>query len=89
MQIRAPWTDEQVRNLREYQLSAHVHPFTCPNRGNGKHFKMTGDRDLGVLVPTLLGWRCPDCDHWQDWAHDFMLDGRALRIAQDGPDTIP
>ena len=54
-----------------------MHPFTCPNRGDGKHFD--NGIDKGALIPTVRGWICQCCDYTQDWAHDFMLDGSAVR----------
>lgn len=48
-----------------------MHPFTCANRSEGHPFR---DGDYGVLVATVDGWTCPDCDYTQDWAHTFMLD---------------
>jgi hypothetical protein len=78
---KAPWTEEQVLNLLAWQKSDHVHPFTCPNRGDGKHHEFWGD--LGVLVPSGDGWACPSCDYRQDWAHTFMLDGSALATQED------
>ncbi len=80
---KAPWTEEEVEHLLAWQKSDHMHPFTCPNRADGKHFKMTGDRDLGVLLPNTQGWICPDCDYTQDWAHTFMLDGSALATQEN------
>ena len=65
--VRAPWTEEQVKNLQEWQASSTVHSFTC--RQNSLH----------QLVPTVRGWICPFCDYTQDWAHDFMVSGEGLR----------
>jgi hypothetical protein len=70
MLIEAPWTEKQVENLRVWQSSRWVHPFTCANRSVGNHKETT---DLGVLTPTTDGWTCESCDYRQNWAHDFML----------------
>lgn len=72
--ILAPFTDAQVANLDAYQQSWRFHPFTCPNRGDGKHG--THAVDLGTLVPTtsVYGWICPYCDYTQNWAHAFMVE---------------
>lgn len=67
--VDAPFTPVQVFRLRIWQETPWVHPFTCANRGDGKH-----RTDTGVLVPTGDGWICPDCDYTQNWAHDFMAD---------------
>lgn len=62
---------DQVVALADWQQRGVVHPFTCPNRGDGRHRDLYGD--LGALVPTVRGWICPFCDYTQNWAHDFML----------------
>lgn len=60
--IVAPFTDEQVRALKEYQKKGEFHPFTCPYHSDVK------------LKPSKEGWYCPQtfCEWKQDWAHDFM-----------------
>lgn len=68
----APWTDEEVDALNIWQASPNVHPFTCPNRGDGSHEEVEGE-DLGQLLATEDGWVCLDCDYEQKWAHAFML----------------
>ena len=70
------FTPDEVANLAKYQTGETkfggfpMHPFTCPNRGDGDHRYAFGD--LGALVPTVRGWVCPFCDYTQDWAHGFM-----------------
>lgn len=65
-QVNAPWTNEQVQNLKEFQIVQPLHPFTC----GCKH---------GILLkPTNAGWVCPECGSTQNWAWDIMLDGSAL-----------
>jgi hypothetical protein len=66
---KPPWSEDEVERLNEYQRCGWVHPFTCPNRDDGKH------RDEGVLVAAVEGWYCPDCDYTQNWCHEFMLRG--------------
>lgn len=73
------FTPEQVEKLAYNQTAGTLHPFTCPNRGDGKHTEAYGDR--GALVATVRGWICPFCDYTQDWAHSFMLDAKHLPIA--------
>lgn len=58
-QIKAPWTEEQVQRLNEWQQDSRFHPFTCGKCGK-------------VLTATPNGWICGSCDYTQDWAHDFM-----------------
>lgn len=69
--IYAPWTDEQVAALNEFQEAGFFHPFTCGNRGDGNHH-WHGSGDLGQLVATKDGWICRDCDYTQGWAHAMM-----------------
>lgn len=63
MKISAPWTDDQVKSLNEYQQCDRVHPFT------GR---------LGEpLIATKSGWISPNDPFRcvvQTWAHPFMLD---------------
>lgn len=61
--IHAPFNDDQVNSLNEYQADGFMHPFTCGNNSNH-----------GVLVATRIGWYCTDCDYTQNWAHGFMAD---------------
>ncbi len=56
--IRAPWSEDVVRRLYQWQKSGIVHPYTC------------GDAKCrAVLIPTVNGWRCPDCSYRQNWCH--------------------
>lgn len=69
------FTPEQVARLHKYQFGPfekfqRMHPFTCPNRGDGEHFD--NGRDRGMLIPTTRGWICQCCDYTQSWAHAFM-----------------
>lgn len=64
------FTPDEVAALATNQQSRRIHPFTCPNRGDGNHRDAYGD--LGALVATVRGWICPFCDYTQEWAHDFM-----------------
>lgn len=67
--VFAPWTDEQVADLNEWQHLGFVHEFTCGNEHEG-------DR---VLAATNEGWNCPTCDYTQNWCHDFMLDSKKVK----------
>lgn len=64
------FSPEEVFNLDKWQRDERHHPFTCPNRHDGKHRIIQGD--VGILVPTIRGWICQFCDYTQDWSHDFM-----------------
>lgn len=62
--VRAPFTPEQVERLNKWQQCGVVHPFTC------------GNPDCrSDLVATPDGWKCPNCNYIQDWAHAFMANG--------------
>lgn len=64
------FTPEQVAALHRYQFGpwgppigrqesdppSRMHPFTCPSRGDGRHFD--NGRDHGILIPTTRGWVC-------------------------------
>lgn len=72
------FSPDEVIAMEQYQRGegkwseplAQMHPFTCPNRGDGNHRE--NSVDLGALVPTVRGWICQYCDYTQEWAHEFM-----------------
>lgn len=66
-----PWNEAQVSRLNEYQASAGMHPFTCPNRDMGHPWPFQ-DRDRGILLATRDGWVCAFCDYTQKWAWPWM-----------------
>lgn len=69
MKNHAPWTNQEVKVLNEWQKRGDVHPFTCGGDNNGL-------RCSAVLLATPEGWACPDgCGYTQDWCHGFMLRG--------------
>lgn len=84
MAERSVFTADEVVALARHQsgetrfgtppFQSRMHPFTCPNRGDGAHRDVFGD--LGALVPTVRGWICPFCDYAQTWAHTFMKEPR-------------
>lgn len=61
VKIYAPWTKAQVNCLQARQNDYTAHPYTCGN-----------DSQHENLVPTPIGWVCPDCAYRQTW---FMADG--------------
>lgn len=72
--VVAPFIADQVVSLNGFQRAGVMHPFTCPDRGDHRHVWRAGDADLGVLVASVDGWRCEQCDYTQDWAYGFMAD---------------
>ena len=72
--IVAPWTDEQIKNLNEYQNNDHFHPYTCPSHHEERGYGLgTGDSHR-ILIATKDGWKCPTCDYEQNWAHTFSAE---------------
>lgn len=67
-----PWRDLLDDRPSKRNLPLRMHPFTCANRGDGRHPPI--GEDHGILIPTVRGWICQFCDYTQDWAHDFMKD---------------
>lgn len=90
MKITAPFTPVQVQVLNERQVHVDggmpIHPFTCPNRGDGIAYDAAGTADdseathgneggdRGVLIATENSWVCPHCGYRQDWAFAEMAE---------------
>jgi hypothetical protein len=79
--IRAPFTDEQVRNLNDFQNAGVNHPFTCCSPENipecTRACREIGDQVVdgtsdGKLTATNDGWVCPCGKYRQDWAYPGM-----------------
>lgn len=60
-QVRAPWTEDQMESLKDFQDSPYWHAFTCGKCG-------------AFLKVVTGGFVCPWDDYDQDWAHEFMTD---------------
>ncbi|HEY9685015.1 MAG TPA: hypothetical protein V6C89_04180 [Drouetiella sp.] len=58
----APWSEQSVANIKEYQSSNLFLPFVC---------------DSGhVLIPEQSGLVCKSCHHFQlTWTYPWVLDG--------------
>jgi hypothetical protein len=63
--VRAPWTLNQVDALNRFQQRSDIHPFTCPH-DHGSNSR--------ILIATINGWICPNCDYTQVWTHGMMLE---------------
>jgi hypothetical protein len=61
MEVFAPWTDEQVKSINEFQASGKMHPLTC------------GNRDRAPLIAYTDGLACSFCDYRQNWCPEFAL----------------
>lgn len=71
-QIVAPFTNEQVEALNEFQKNPLPHPFTCA----GENRKECPND--GILIATTDGWVCPCGRYKQYWAFSFMVDKEVL-----------
>jgi len=69
--IKAPFTDEKVKELNEYQSSRRMHPYTCDRKAPECEVNQEPrDRSKdGVLIATKEGWICPCGKYKQNWCH--------------------
>lgn len=66
-QIYAPFTDEQVQKLNEFQKSRKMHPYTCM----GEFCDRSKTENEGILIATNQGWICPCGQYTQNDAPNF------------------
>ena len=69
---QAPFTDEEIENLKKRQNNGRFHPYTCDRHAEECEVNVE-PRDYskdGVLIPTREGWVCPCGKYKQDWAHE-------------------
>lgn len=64
MRLNAPWTQQQVDAINEFQKLGFVHEFTC-----GEH----SDVPLHACSSEMY-CSVPHCGYSQTWVHDFMAD---------------
>lgn len=57
--IRAPWTSDQVKKIRNWQNFTMAHPLTCGNDSNHGSLQVTSER-----------LKCLKCDYTQNWVPD-------------------
>jgi hypothetical protein len=83
--VYAPFTDDQVRQCNDYQLSGIFHPFTC---GRTHEDDVAGEDHILRLTPR--GWVCPDkdCGYEQDWAWEWQVDGTWREFAANTDFTL-
>lgn len=78
--IKAPFTDEQVEKLNNFQLNSKYHPFTCGSPEEiteckrAKNEGETFEEKQGILIATNDGWVCPCGKYKQNWAHKFITE---------------
>lgn len=58
--ILAPWTSGFISELNRFQDDPRFHGYTCGMNSNHS-----------LLVATVAGWICKDCDYTQNWAHGW------------------
>ncbi len=93
-QILAPFTDEQVNKLQQWQNGLTplwqgdiitdiipFHPFTCCSYNGCKRDEQPNE---GALIPTNDGWICPCGAYKQNWCHDFMANPPVVFPEPDG-----
>lgn len=64
---KAPWSEEEIKKLNDYQQSGMGHPYTC-DRSHKECEVHEGDylKD-GILIATKEGWVCPCGKYKQNW----------------------
>ena len=83
-QIKAPFTEEQVKKINEYQNRGNMHPFTCCSpddidecqrkRKTYPDGRVAGGLNEGILIATTEGLVCPCGKYKQNWVHSFMAE---------------
>lgn len=67
--IKAPFTDEQIKNLDARQLCGFLHEYTC--------------NCTTILIASPEGWWCFSCKKVvQDWAYKLDADGTNVITAE-------
>jgi hypothetical protein len=69
--VKAPFTEEQVKRINEYQDSGRFHAFTCMSHPVPE-CERTAMINQGTLVASETGLTCPCGKYTQDWVHEFM-----------------
>ena len=70
--MEAPFTQEQIDKLNEYQKSGRFHPYTCDRKSPNCETKLI-PKDYskdGILIAMEDSWICPCGEYKQNWAHD-------------------
>ena len=81
---KAPFTNEEVNNINDFQFVSGFHPFTCCSPEHITECKRQNPAFLpegqtwdpkvndGVLKASNDGLICPCGKYTQDWVHEFM-----------------
>lgn len=78
--VTAPFTDEQVICINDYQKFGKFHPFTCCSpeeisectRKRENHTEGEYEKNDGLLLASNNGLTCPCGKYTQDWCYEFM-----------------
>lgn len=72
--MNAPFNDDQVHKLNEFQKTGFFHPFTCcgGDIDENPDCERQNQKGEGTLIATKDGWICPCGKYTQNWAHTFM-----------------
>lgn len=76
--VKAPWNDDQLKNLNRFQKIGIMHPFTCCSPEEIHECERRSGKNDGLLTATTNGWVCPCGKYTQDWCYPGMLDVAAL-----------
>jgi len=70
----APFTKEQLDNIKVFQENSSIHPFTCGGEGNHSECERISRSGEGILVAKEKGLKCPYGKYTQNWVHKFMAE---------------
>jgi hypothetical protein len=74
--INAPFTEEQVKNLNDYQDFGSFHLFTCCSPSDVPKCERVSGKSEGSLIATKNGWVCPCGKYTQTWTWKFMTESQ-------------
>jgi hypothetical protein len=63
--VNAPWTEEQMKILDDWQFNVQNHPYTC----------LEGH----TLYVSRDGFVCPICEYTQDWCYAYHFSKSATK----------
>lgn len=72
--VEAPFTKEQLENIKNFQNGGGFHPFTCCSPKNISECQRVSGENEGILIPTEQGFVCPCGKYKQNWCHKFMTE---------------
>ena len=93
-QIKAPFSQEQVDKLNQFQKTGKFHPFTCcspeyiPECKRALNQGETYEEREGILIAKTEGFICPCGKYKQNWAYAFMADGKEPELSGSEEETL-